>query len=221
MKPIKLIRTWFNVSLLALTSIFILTEPVLAAITVTGSISTSTTNVPLQITTMQYGTAGIDLDLGQYIRFGLNYGLQVSSSAIYQPVENISSAALADSANPTCPTVGSCFAVINKSVVTERGFGFTLILWAGDVVMPYITVGGVVKKYTFSTQVNDGLIEERQGQTPPSVSLGAGLVLKLNRDFSLKLNIQASPGVTMRPGDDKPRMMWDKKNTIGLTYQLK
>ena len=221
MKPFKLIRMWFTPILLSMTSIFIVAEPSVAAITVTGSISTSTTNVPLQITTMQYGTAGIDLDLGQYIRFGLNYGLQVSSSAIFQPVENNSSAALADSANPTCPTVGSCFAVINRSVVTERGLGFTLILWAGDVVMPYITIGGVVKKYTFSTQVNDGLTEERQGQTPPSVSLGAGLVLKLNRDFSLKLNIQASPGVTMRPGDDKPRMLWDKKNTIGLTYQLK
>jgi hypothetical protein len=191
-----------------------------AGISVTGSVSTSTTNVPLQITTMQYGSAGIDFDLGQYIRFGLNYGVQLSTTSSYQPPASGSSGS-ANLADPTCPTVGSCVSVINQTKITERGSAFTLILWAGEIFMPYVTVGGLVKNYTFATQVNDGPVEERRGQTPVSVSLGGGLVCRLNRDFSLKMNAQISPGVTMSPGDGTPRMTWDKKNTIGLTYQIR
>ncbi len=205
---------------LVLTGTLVVTTASLAGISISGSVSTSTTNVPLQITTMQYGTAGIDIDLGQYIRFGLNYGVQLSTTSVYQPPASGTngSASLADL---TCPKVGSCASVINKTMITERGSGFTLILWAGEIFMPYVTVGGVTKNYTFTTQVNDGAIEERKGQTPLSVSLGAGLVCRLNRDFSLKMNAQISPGVTMSPGDSTPRMTWDKKNTIGLTYQIR
>lgn len=196
------------------------TTSALAGVSVTGSVSTSTTNVPLQITTMQYGTAGVDFDLGQYIRFGLNYGVQLSTTSVYQPPAGGSNGS-ANLADPTCPTVGSCVSVVNRTVITERGSGFTLILWAGEIFMPYVTVGGVVKNYTFTTQVNDGTAEERKGQTPVSVSLGGGLVCRLNRDFSLKMNAQISPGVTMSPGDPTPRMTWDKKNTFGLTYQIR
>ena len=87
--------------------------------------------------------------------------------------------------------------------------------------MPYVTVGAVMKNYIFESQVNNGPIDESRGQTPPAISLGGGLGLRLSRDFSLKFNIQASPGVMLHPGDDKATLVWDKKSSVGLTYQLR
>ena len=54
----------------------------------------------------------------------------------------------------------------------------------------------------------------------PGPNLGAGVGLRLNKEFTLKLSYIASPGASRKPFDEESKSVWDKKVTMGLTYQL-
>ncbi len=190
---------------------FPLTKQASAAIYVTGSVSASTTNVPLQSAQSQYSSASVEMDLGRYVRIGVTHGRDLQISEGYRP---------SDSTVSGCPSTTSCSKVISSTKITDNSVGLTLILYAGEVFVPYITGGGIMKTYTFETLEESGNREVRTGQTPPVPNVGAGLGIKLNREFTLKLTYNASPGQVQRPGETEPRGVWDKKTTVGLSYQL-
>ncbi len=197
--------------LFASIALFSISLPSQASIHITGSVSASTTNVPLQSAHSQYSSGTIEMDLGRFVRIGVTHGRESQVSEGYKP---------ADSNTAGCPSSSSCTRVLSATKIIDNSIGLTLILYAGEIFMPYITGGGIMKTYTFESQEESGNREVRTGQTPPVPNVGAGLGIKLNREFMLKLTYQASPGQVQRPGDAEPRGVWDKKTTVGLSYQL-
>ncbi len=199
-----------------------------AGIYITGSYGMDSTNVPLEVTNTQSASASVDVDIFSFLRVGVSYGLETSYSLGYRaraasaadPSAPVVPVASAQIANP-CPSETSCTKVVSNSKVIQKGAGLTLILWHGDMVMPYVMAGALIKTYVFkSTQ--DGVLvqdlEEKKGEVVPNV--GAGIGFRLSKDFSLKASITASPGKVLRPGDTQLKVIWDRKTAFGLSYQI-
>lgn len=199
-----------------------------AGIYITGSYGMDATNVPLEATNTQSASATVDVEIFTFLRIGVSYGSETSYSLGYRakaasaadPSAVVVPVSSAQISNP-CSTESTCTKVVSNSKVIQRGVGLTLILWHGDMIMPYLVGGALLKTYhIISTQ--DGVLvqdlQDTKGQIVPNI--GAGVGFRLSKDFSLKASITASPGQVLRPGDSNIRSTWDKKTSFGLTYQI-
>jgi len=218
----------FLVALSDVSGFFALAPVAQAGIYITGSYGMDSTNVPLEVTNTQSASASVDVDLFSFLRIGVSYGLETSYSLGYRaravsatdPSAPVVPVASAQITNP-CPSETSCTKVVSKTKVLRRVAGMTFFIWNGDMVMPYLMAGALIKTYVFkSTQ--DGVLvqdlEEKKGEVVPNV--GAGIGFRLSKDFSLKASITASPGKVLRPGDTQLKVIWDRKTAFGLSYQI-
>lgn len=192
-------------------------SPALGVVYITGSISASESNVGLQTQESRGASGSIAFDLGRYIRLGFTHRQDMQTADGY-----------VGEAEDTCvfgKDVSGCATYYSKTHIVSNSVDLTLILYEGDVVVPFIQGGAVIKTYTFQTETvkRDGSVEaEKTGPVPfgPVPNLGAGLGIRLNRQFTLKLSYTASPGITQDPIENKEKVVWDKQMSLGLTYQL-
>ena len=103
--------------------------------------------------------------------------------------------------------------------VVGNSVDLQVVLYEGDIFIPYI-MGGVIYKTTTVVTEQDGKDPQSSQGGGLGPNLGAGLGIRLNRAFTLKLSYIASPGATRQPGDAEKKKVWDKKVTLGLSYQL-
>jgi hypothetical protein len=178
---------------------------------VTGSVSASTSNVPLQTYESQAASGAVAVDLGRYIRLGLTHKQEFQISSGYTDTSTNSG---------STTTTPNYVEVYSRTHIVSNSLDLTLILYEGQVFLPYLTIGGIVKNYRFETQQEGEDSKVRKGNMPPVPNVGAGVGIRLNKDFTLKFSYTASPGLTQKPGDEKPKGIWDKSTSIGLTYQL-
>lgn len=191
------------------------------AVYVTGSVSTATTNVALQRSESQYGSASLDMDLGRYVRIGYTYGVEVSRMKGYKdPTANESTGA----ADPEYCS-NTCASVYTNEKVVSHSLGLTLVLYEGQIFMPFIMGGGMFKIVTLDSVDIDprdpSQLKHTRSITPiPGPYAGAGMGIRINREFSLKFTYQISQGMVRQLGDSEIKRVWDPKTTVGLSYQL-
>lgn len=179
---------------------------------VTGSVSASTSNVPMQTNQSQAGSGSLAVDLGQYIRIGLTHKQEFQVSSGYKDT--------AETDSTTTETPSNYVEVASRTHVVSNSLDLTLILYEGQIFLPYLTIGGVVKNYRFDTEEAGQSPKSIKGSVGPVPNVGAGIGFRLNKEFTLKFSFTASPGLTQKPGETEPKGAWDKNTSIGLTYQL-
>jgi hypothetical protein len=191
-----------------------------AFVYVTGSLAASTSNVPYTTYESTYGSASVAFDLGRYVRLGFTHSQEVQVSDGYKQIDEDDE----DSANATPSGTTEEGKLLIKTVsrthVISNSIDLTLILYEGDIFVPYLMGGAVVKQYKFQVQEGETAQDPTKVTVGPVPNIGVGVGMRLNKDFTLKLSYIASPGVAQAPEDPEPRGVWDKKVTIGLTYQL-
>ncbi len=175
---------------------------------VTGSVSASTSNVPLQTFESQAGSGSLAVDLGSYIRLGVTHKQEFQSSSGYK-----------DTATEIAPTP-NYVEVYSRTHIVSNSLDLTLILYEGQIFLPYLTLGAVVKNYRFDSQEEGQLSQTKKGSVGPVPNVGGGIGFRLNKDFTLKFSFTASPGLAQKPGEEKATSTWDRNTSIGLTYQL-
>lgn len=180
---------------------------------VTGSVSASTSNVPMQTNESQAGSGSLAVDLGRYIRLGLTHKQEVQYSSGYKDTS-------ATDSTTTATTPANYVEVSSRTHIISNSLDLTLILYEGQIFLPYLTIGGVVKNYRFDTAEAGQTPKSMKGSVGPVPNIGAGIGFRLNKEFTLKFSFTASPGLTQKPGEDEPKGAWDKNTSIGLTYQL-
>jgi hypothetical protein len=200
-----------------------LATPALGGVYVTGSVAGSTTNIAYSSYQSQYSSGSIGFDIASILRLSYTYSQEDATNEGYTDprteAQLKAANALPANANDDPSDDGYLVAYRTTSRVIGNSVDLQLVLYKGDVFVPFV-VGGVIHKQTSITTEKEG-----QGpQTTKGQSLGpqagAGLGVRLNRQFSLKLSYLISPGQTRLPGEEKATNVWDKKVTFGLQYEL-
>lgn len=198
----------------------ILTTPMAqAGVSISGSLASSSTNVPLQTAVSTYGSASVDIDMGRFVRLGLTYGEEYQRSRGWKKIDPATHSVATKTDPLDCVSASACALSISTTHIIENSVGLTIILWEGQILMPFIMVGAITKTYTFQIE-EGGTLGTTTGKEPVMPNLGAGVGIRLNRQFTLKISQQASPGIALQAGDEKPRSVWDRRMTLGLSYQL-
>lgn len=154
------------------------------------------------------GSASVAMDLGEYFRVGITHRQEFSENQGYVEYR----------ANK-----GNYYLSPGRTHVVANSVDLSVILYNGDIFVPFIQGGLVRKDYDYEVTKEDdtGQIITDVGQATqgPVPSLGAGVGIKLNRSFSLKLSYVGSPGyVTMPDGELASKV--DTYSQIGVTYQV-
>lgn len=108
-----------------------------------------------------------------------------------------------------------------KTFVTSNSLDLTVIIYYGSLFVPYIQGGLIVKDYEITDTIA-GFSATNSIQSPPVPNAGAGLNIILNRNFSLKLSYNISPGYTIENPLDQENVedVWDSYTSIGITYKI-
>lgn len=186
-------------------------------VTVSGSTETSSAN--FQSYTTNYGSASFGFDLGRYIRLSFTHSQQLSITGGHQNPEG-QSGATSPAGNEDPTDDDQLIEFTNQTHVIGNSADLQLILYEGEVFVPYVTGGMILKTYRFVSHEEGQADDVTKAGPIPAPNLGAGLGIALNKEFMLKLQYMASPGLRREPGDAESRSVWDKKSTVGITYKI-
>lgn len=165
--------------------------------------SQSQNNVPYQTYVSRAGSASVAVDVGEYFRVGYTHRQEFSNNYGYK-------------ASTNDPSLYSEF--LSQTKVVSNSVDLNIILYAGDLFIPYLSAGAVVKSYSSEMSSIDGT-ESSRITLPPAPNLGGGVGVRLSRSFSLKLSYMVSPGVRQEPGGIQEGIL-DTYSQLGITYQL-
>jgi len=196
-----------NKSILLCALLLSAAEPAHAVVYFTLGGSQSQNNVG-QSYLSRAGSASVAVDLGEYFRVGITHRQEFSENQGYVEYRT---------------QKGQYYLSPGTTHVVANSVDLTVILYNGDTFVPFIQGGLVRKDYDFEVTKEDEsgqvIVEEGQATQGPVPSIGAGVGIKLNRNFSLKLSYVASPGyVTMPDGELAAKI--DTYTQIGITYQI-
>ncbi len=174
-----------------------------AAVYFTLGGSQSHNNVPYQTYESRAGSASVAMDLGEYFRVGYTHRQEFSNNTGYRALV-------------TQP--GYYGEYVSQTRVISNSIDFNIILFAGEIFIPYLSAGAVVKAYHSGIETVEGS-EASSFTLPPVPNLGGGIGIRLNRNFSLKLSYTVSPGKKQEPGGIQEGIL-DNYSQLGVTYQL-
>ena len=110
----------------------------------------------------------------------------------------------------------------SRTDVASNSINLSLILYYGDLFIPYIQAGAVVKDYYMIEKSGGVTYVINPDQSGPEPSAGAGLHIVLSKSFNLKLSYTVSPGVKIQsPSEpDKMRTVLDSTTAMGIVYKM-
>lgn len=200
-----------------------LSSPAVAGIYVTGSLTGGTTNMAYSGYRSQYSSGSIGFDIASILRLGYTYSQEDAVNEGYTDVRSSdqlrSQNATAANANEDASDDGNLVAYTTQSRVIGNSADLQLILYKGDVVVPFV-IGGVIHKQTTMTTTREGEAPTVLKGASFGPQAGAGLGFRLSRQFSFKVTYIVSPGEKRKPFEEKATTVWDPKVTFGLTYEL-
>lgn len=173
--------------------------------------SASDNNSPMQKTSSVAGSASIGFAIAQYIRLGYTHRQEVQESEGWEQVT------AQEGQTPEFSPV------YNRSHVYSNSLDASIILYQGVQFTPYLIGGGVLKNYVYDQhRENEDVkvkIRKKISTKKPVPNIGAGISMRISREFSLKLTYVASPGYEQKPNGDI-KNVWDKYTTVQLGYEL-
>jgi hypothetical protein len=149
-------------------------------------------------------SGSVAVDLGQYFRLGVTHREAFMEQEGYGQTDDTNTYVYAKT--------------IQK--VVSNSLDLTLILYYGDIFVPYVMAGVVVKNYDVETDSStEGRV--RQKFSGPMVPNGGfGLGIRLSKDFSIKLSYTASPGVKQETPEVEAKSVLDDYTSVGITYNI-
>ncbi len=150
-------------------------------------------------------SGSVDLDLGSHLRIGLTHQEGYIHLQGYQY------------SRPS----NSYYLMQEKTHTIANSLDLTLILYYGDIFVPFVKMGIIKKRYLI-TYINDstGQSQTNSFALPPVPNAGVGLGIRLNTNFSLNLTYIVSPGIRQTYPDEDPQSVLDSSLSIGLSYQV-
>ncbi|MBP9709168.1 MAG: hypothetical protein KBD78_16150 [Oligoflexales bacterium] len=168
-------------------------------------------------------TSSISFSLTQLIQVGIGYTRQFSVDEGYSLIATVD-----DPESPGTP-VYVYQSYENKTVLSAYSSDVTFIIYPGDVFVPFIFFGGVVKEYSIK-YVQGQNIAEDDLYMPLDGQGGIGMSIKLNQSFSLKITTTYSKGkktVGVLDTDGSGNVAsfqtedaWDRTTQIGISYRI-
>lgn len=165
--------------------------------------SQSRSNVPYQTYVSRAGSASVAMDVGPFFRVGYTHRQEFSNNTGYRALVSLP---------------GYYGQYVSQTRVISNSIDLNMILFAGDLLIPYLSAGAVVKSYSSSVETLEGN-DSDSFKLDPVPNLGAGVGIRLNREFSLKLSYTVSPGKKQEPGGEREETL-DNYTQLGVTYQL-
>jgi hypothetical protein len=196
-------RNVFNF-LLCLHAVFLGTAQAGVHFSLGGSVSDS--HAGYQEQQAVSGNAGLAIDLADYVRVGYTHRQDYALVKGYKQYEEKKG------------TVDEFKTFESKSHVVTHSFDLTLILYAGQVVTPFVFGGVSLKLYDIDNK-EEGKDDEHIELPVPGPSGGVGLSISASRQFSLTLRHTLSRGVKQLPGEEAESTI-DSYTTLGISYAL-
>ncbi len=178
-----------------------------SAIDLTGSVSSSKSNLGYSTTTSQTVSGNIAFYLTDFMRIGFTHSQEISINNGYSVGSNVDES-----------TITEEYYYKNTTQMDSNAADLTFILYNGAVFAPYIFGGAVIKDYKFRLE-KTATVEKGSVRLGPVPNAGLGMSIRLNRDFSLKLSYTVSPGIKKMPGEEAQGVL-DTSTTVGLTYHM-
>lgn len=168
--------------------------------------SASNNDMGLQNNKRSMIRGSVSFDVGSHLRVGVTHRLDTMITSGYrQSSTNI-----------------NYYFEKNQTDVASNSLDLTLILFYGDLLVPYIQAGAIVKDYYVKEQSGGITYILDPGESPPQPSAGAGLNIVLTKQFNLKLSYDVSPGykIASPSEQEKIQMVLDTTTSVGLVYKL-
>lgn len=211
MKKFRTILLWSSAA--ALATLFCLPGIASAGAHLTLGGSSTISNAGYQKIESGAASGGLAFDLGEYFRLGYTYRQELAITSGYIEAKDDNGVVIKDAAGDT-----TYEKFLNKSRVVSQSVDLTIVLYAGDIFTPYIFAGIVNKSYDIENQTEGEPVEHTR-LSFPSPNGGAGMGIRLNQKFTLKLSHTISQGVKQLPGQ-KAEGTLDTYSQIGISYSL-
>ncbi|MEZ4741347.1 MAG: hypothetical protein R3B45_02690 [Bdellovibrionota bacterium] len=207
MKGLLMVFMKQNIFKILITVFFVISplEVVLGAVHFTLKGSASDSNFFLQTQSMSSLSGSVSMDLGSYFQLGLTYRQDVSSQKGYSQVEG---------------EEDKYYYSNNTTLLKAYSADFILILYYGEVFVPYLITGIIAKEYYLESVGPDGESVVTKTPTMPSWNAGIGVSLPINRTFSLKLSWTVSPGYKQKSPNAELTKTIDHFRSVGISYKL-
>lgn len=170
-------------------------------------VSTSENNIPLSSQNNRSVEGSVAVDLATYFRLGLTHRQAVNKRKGY----------VLTSEDPENPQFVYRF---DEVVSYANSVDLTIILYAGELLIPFLKVGIVKKDYVITAAAENEEVATSTYSQPPVPNGGIGLGIRLNRNFSLKISYTVSPGLHQQiPGGEQSPIL-DTYTSVGLSYNI-
>jgi len=168
--------------------------------------SSSNYDMGLQNNKRSMISGSVDVGLGNYFRLGYTHRVDTVTATGYKQ----------DYASKLY------YYEESRTDVASNSINLSLILYYGDLFIPYIQAGAVVKDYYMIEKSGGVPYVINPDQSGPEPSAGAGLHIVLSKSFNLKLSYTVSPGVKIQsPSEpDKMRTVLDSTTAMGIVYKM-
>ncbi len=168
----------------------------------TGSLSDN--NLGYSTQNSRNASASIATDLGNYLRIGLTHRQNINLAEGLEIDENTREYAYSR----------------EESRLIANSLDLTVILYYGDILVPYIQLGAVKKSYLISSTDESGETKIRRATLSPVPNGGVGVGIRLNKNFSLKVSYTVSPGIRQTLDKEEPESVLDSYTSVGITYSV-
>ncbi len=206
-KPLN-VTLWSNISFLL--ALVWLPSVATAGMHLTLGGSNSVSNAGYQKIQAGAASGSLAFDLGDYLRLGYSYRQELSITSGYTEAKDANGVITDD----------VYVKFLNMSRVTSQSVDLTVVLYAGEIFMPYVFIGIVNKNYEIDNQIEGQPVERIRLPMPASPNGGAGMGIRLNQKFSLKMSYTMSQGYKQLPGQLEPERTIDTYTQVGITYSL-
>jgi len=156
-----------------------------------------------QETRSSSGSAGFSFDLGTYFNIGLTYRNQYSYIKGYEQDEDTKEIQYSET----------------KMNLSSYSLDLSIILYPGDVFVPYVFGGLVIKNLSSRKEFPNSPPIIRDGKGIPDWQGGAGVGLRFSERFTLKYSRTWTPGTKLLK-DGTAQRVTDYYQTFGLSYKI-
>lgn len=168
--------------------------------------SANNNNLGLSNQDSRSASASVAVDVGQYLRLGVTHRQGFIKMEGYRYNE----------------LVNKYFYIEEKTHSIANSLDLTIVLYYGEIFVPYIQIGLVKKEYRITS-----FLDDEEGSVTNFVSMrpvpngGIGIGVRLDQNFSLKFSYTVSPGVRqLHPNLEPETGVLDTYTSVGISYQL-